>query len=167
MAHSFTREPVSARIVVDFDGGKEVKTSITPFGRNGLEHHDIVTAAQDAVRQLGIRTPRKNPQPVKVTVFTQRLERGDIKETPHKLEVVPYLERMTDTEYKEEMDELLKPLPPEFHAFVRGQAYDQGHSSGYEEVVSIAQGLVHDLEPCVMAYTKRLNRKPEVKTEPF
>ena len=146
------REPISVRVRID-DNPVDIKTEFYPL-MDRVDHHDIVRVAQEAVSRSGLRTPRANPVAVKVKVFTQQLVRGEIKETPHQVEVVPPLERMTDTEYKEEMDELLEKLPPEFHAFVRGQACEHGHDAGYEEIVSIAQGLVHDLSPCIKAYNK-------------
>jgi hypothetical protein len=89
-----------------------------------------------------------------VKVFTQRLVKGEIIETPHELEVRPPLEEMTHSEYMVEMDTTLAEVPVEFRSFVRSQADERGSSSGYEEVVSIAKDIVFNLKSAIAAYNK-------------
>lgn len=63
---------------------------------------------------------------------------------------------MDGQEYDARMQELLAEIPEEFRTFVSAQAYDRGHSAGYEEVLGIAQGIVFELVPSISKYTKRL-----------
>ena len=63
---------------------------------------------------------------------------------------------MTDKEFKQREEELLRKLPPEFHAAVSWRAYDQGHAYGHSEVLSHVGSLVDMLEEPIAEYTKRL-----------
>lgn len=57
--------------------------------------------------------------------------------------------RMTSEEYMTKQAELLERLPIELRTQVGYLAYDQGHSSGYEEVIGVLGELVTALEePC-------------------
>ena len=64
--------------------------------------------------------------------------------------------RMTDEEYSTKSAEILSEIPQTFHSFVSMQAYDRGHSAGYEEVIGIMQSLVYDLKPAIAAYTSQI-----------
>lgn len=55
-------------------------------------------------------------------------------------------ERCDQNSYELEMDKILNVLPLSLQNFVRSQAYERGHSSGYEECLNIAKGLTYELE---------------------
>ena len=111
------------------------------------------SVCEDAVRRLNLTTPRANPQKVSVKLFELVIMDGNLKRLARATqEVLPSLERMTEEEYNSELREILKPLPVEFHAFITHQAYEQGHSAGYEEVIGIARDLANDLLPCINDY---------------
>lgn len=57
--------------------------------------------------------------------------------------------RMTDNEFNQKMDRLLLNVPESIAKFVRSTAYDRGHSAGYEEVLSIAESLVSELDEVI------------------
>ncbi len=113
---------------------------------------------EQAVRKAGLTTPRANPQKVKVGLFRLEIKEGKLERRPcGTKEVMPYLERMTEDEYATEMMDILGPLPEAFRQFVRSQAYDRGHSAGYEEVISIASDLASELLPCCKEYATQLH----------
>jgi hypothetical protein len=63
---------------------------------------------------------------------------------------------MTDDEFKEEQEKLLKDIPKEFHGVFSGVAWDKGHSDGLEEVISILSDLISNFKQSIMDYEKRL-----------
>lgn len=65
---------------------------------------------------------------------------------------------MTGDEYSAKLEKALEGLPPEFAQFVRGNAYERGHSAGYEEVLGIAQSLASDLKPVIEQYRLSIDR---------
>ena len=71
-------------------------------------------------------------------------------------EIMPFLERMTENEYDAEIAEQLSELPEAFHGFVKNHAYDHGHSSGFEEMIGIANELISNLVPCVKEFRTQL-----------
>ena len=64
--------------------------------------------------------------------------------------------RMTDEEYAKKQEELLEDIPKEFHSALSSMAYEDGHSSGYEECINILHGLVSDLKPAIEKYRENL-----------
>ena len=63
---------------------------------------------------------------------------------------------MTNEEFKRREEDLLRKLPPEFHAAVSYRAYELGHAYGHSEVLSHVGSLVDMLEEPIANYTKRL-----------
>ena len=117
--------------------------------------------ADDAVRNAGLTTPRnQEPTTIKVKVHRLTIDKGTLKrEHPSTFDVTPPLARMTDDDYTRELAEALDGLPIEFAEFVSAKAYDDGHSAGYEEVVSLARGMAYNLKKAVETYNKRLKVK--------
>lgn len=70
------------------------------------------------------------------------------------------LQREREEKYQREMAAILEQLPEELRSFVSWQAWDTGHSAGYNEVVLIASNLTEGLLPAVKAYTERLKGQP-------
>jgi hypothetical protein len=109
--------------------------------------------AEEAVREAGMTTKRKDPQTVKVTVFRMEIQKGKlVRLNAGTYEVQPPLERMTSEEYEVELAEILSPLPEEFRSFVSSKAYEVGHSAGYEEVINEARELAYNLNQAVVAF---------------
>lgn len=112
---------------------------------------------EDAVRAKKITTSRKNPQKILVELQSVEIIRGEQKRrNVGTFEIMPLCPTMTQDEYNAEIAEAVSDLPLEFQEFVRGIAWDQGHSAGYEEVVSIAKDIAGDLKPYVESYQKRI-----------
>jgi hypothetical protein len=60
--------------------------------------------------------------------------------------------RMTEEQYLEKQGEILADIPVEFHSVLSYMAYERGHSSGYEECISILNDLVTNLKPAIESY---------------
>jgi hypothetical protein len=139
-------------VVCVLPDGKESFHTVYKYGD---ARWDFRSAAETAVRDAGLTTPRNNPQQVTVKVFSQAVQKGKI----HRVNcgdylVMPTLEAMTEDEYNEELSDALRTLPDEFHPFVRSRAWNSGHSAGYEEVVLLAREIAAELCPCVKEYMK-------------
>jgi hypothetical protein len=66
------------------------------------------------------------------------------------------MERMTEEQFRDQEDEILKDVPIEFHGPLRGMAWDQGHSAGFEEVIGDLREMVYRLKPAIAEYTARI-----------
>jgi hypothetical protein len=66
---------------------------------------------------------------------------------------------MKSEEFYEKQAEVLKQLPIEFQSFAEMQAWDQGHSAGYEEVLNYVEGYVYDLMEPIAKYTERIKNE--------
>jgi len=112
---------------------------------------------QDALRKLGVTTPRNAPQSVKCKLFHLTYKNGQpYRQLLREYDVMPPLTRMTDEEFVKELGVILCELPKEFRGYVSGKSWDDGHPSGREEVVSIAREIVSNLKPCIEDYRKSL-----------
>lgn len=126
--------------------------SVVEVAGTGLQE-----AAEKFIRESGKKAgPKENVQ-VEVNCERMKISDGEIvwlKCSPIsvKLPNRPY----TREEYEKELESLLDSIPTPFHSFVKSQAYEIGHSCGYEEVLSLAQGIVFDLRPAIEAYAKNL-----------
>ena len=68
---------------------------------------------------------------------------------------------LTEVEVKEfeiKQKELLELLPEEFRYFVKHQAWQDGHSAGYQEVLGIVNDLTYNLLEPIRQYTSRIRR---------
>lgn len=63
---------------------------------------------------------------------------------------------MDNQEFEQRQEEILKDIPEEFHSAVKWHAWDRGHSSGYESVLSCVADLVDMLKDPIAEYTARL-----------
>ena len=63
---------------------------------------------------------------------------------------------MTNEEFEIAQAEAILNIPSEFHQFLRENAWERGHSSGYEEVLGIIRNLADSLEPAIVSYRNRL-----------
>lgn len=112
--------------------------------------------AEDAVREAGITTSRKNPQTVQIEVRILRIELGQIKRgNPWVFDITPPLMSLTEDDFNAEMTEILSVLPPEFADFVRQKSFDEGYAM-YEKMLSIASTLTNELDPVIKKYRKSM-----------
>jgi hypothetical protein len=76
-----------------------------------------------------------------------------------KVKVYAKRKRLTLPKYEEEAEKVLKDIPVEFHEFLKQYAWEEGHSSGYEEVLSKLKDLQYQIVPCIRNYTKNIFSK--------
>jgi hypothetical protein len=127
------------------------------YGSRHPSMEDYQQWCQEAVRFWQLTTPRAEPQQVRVQLFRLKIVKGQIaRQTISTYTVTPPLERMTADEYSAEMDEILAALPGPFRAYVGSEAYERGHSAGYEEVVGIAQAMADALKQPIADYRKQV-----------
>lgn len=58
--------------------------------------------------------------------------------------------------YESEIDYKLRDIPQEFHAFITSYAWDRGHSSGQDEIDSVAEDLISQLKEPIEKFTTRI-----------
>jgi hypothetical protein len=141
--------------------GTEHAFELSSYGRDrGFNKHDFESKIGDILSRAGLKTPRKEPQAVKVKCFRLSIKGKDLERTPAgNYEVTPPRERMTEAEFNEEQADLLKRAPEEFHSALSHKAWEDGHSSGYEEVILVLDNLIDWLEAPLKAYTDRIHPK--------
>jgi hypothetical protein len=103
--------------------------------------------ARELFHKEKLECPRKNPE--KVTLVFERLDVNDGKLCRHQVKKMEYplpLERMESEEYNEKMEEILDGFPDNIKSFIRSESWERGHSSGYEEVLQIADDLASKLQ---------------------
>lgn len=109
------------------------------------------------IRNLLPKIKRGDYWLVEIKVYRVMVVNLEIKLENYKtLEVEPYVRAMTSEDYTLDMEKLLSEIPQEFRAYVSYQAYERGHSSGYEDTYDIAQDIVSGLVGPIKEYTKRL-----------
>jgi len=68
----------------------------------------------------------------------------------------PYPPRMTEEEFNIAKDKLLEELPKEFRNWASSRSWEDGHSSGYEEVINYLREYVAELKEPIAEYTKTI-----------
>lgn len=66
--------------------------------------------------------------------------------------VPPPPPRMTAQEFYPKQEEMLKDIPKQFHGALAHLAWEQGHSSGFENVLCCLSDLIDDLKEPIKAY---------------
>jgi len=66
---------------------------------------------------------------------------------------------MTDQEFADKQTKALCLLPPEFHGPLSQLAWDRGHSSGHDEVLTHLSDLADTLVDPVRALVARIKRE--------
>lgn len=59
----------------------------------------------------------------------------------------PYPPRMTNEEFTLKQNKLLATVPSQFRSAMSHMAWEQAHSSGYEEVLNVLDDLITTLSP--------------------
>jgi hypothetical protein len=135
----------------------KIVTTGTEWYEDSNQVLDAKLLAHTAIQKAKITTSRFNPKPYAVEVCKLIIKLGNVeKSLIGTVDVTPPFAPMTDMEYKSEMAKILLDVPASFRGFVEQDAWDRGHSSGYEEVINIASSLVADLKPAIKAFEKEL-----------
>lgn len=139
-----------ANLVAVLPDGREYFGEIRDHTFNALA--DLV---DKAVRAYGIKNYRSNPVEVNVNIYRLLIKNGEMNRVLVKVVTIsPPFEAMTQKEFDAEMESVVSEIPVEFHDFVSAYAWMKGHSSGFEEVLSIASELVARLADPITAYEK-------------
>ena len=135
--------------------GKERFIELKSPDRWETRSSQLTRSCDNLVRDMKLCTPRKNPSSVIVKIFQLEIVNGELKRRfcADKTVQLPS-EDMTESEYNEELADAVKELPEPFQRYVCNLAYDDGHSAGYEEVVSIAERMATELLPVIKEYEK-------------
>ncbi|MEI7942926.1 MAG: hypothetical protein WCH76_07180 [Candidatus Riflemargulisbacteria bacterium] len=64
--------------------------------------------------------------------------------------------KMTNEGFINAEAQLLNQLPEEFRSYASSEAYDHGHSAGYEEIIGYLRGIVNGLREPIEKYKKRV-----------
>lgn len=153
--------------VAVFPDGTEHPFELTGYGRRGgLFSAEVESALNNMLYNTSIRTSRKNPTPVEVRCFRLEIVGAQLSRTSvGSFRVIPPLERMTSEEFAEEEALLLAAAPEEFRSALSYKAYEDGHSAGHEEVLSILGSLLNWLEEPLAAYTARIRKDMEARLD--
>lgn len=105
----------------------------------------VERSVSNKLAQLGYTSPYGELQYVKGNVYILSINSGKL-EKKYLLQIGIGLQqaRMTSSIYNKQMDKLFAGVSSHIRSFIEGQAYDRGHSSGYEECYQIAQGLLYE-----------------------
>lgn len=115
---------------------------------------------QKIVRDTNIRTSRKNPEKVTISLYRLNIIKGKLQKTKlGDYKVTPYLAPITLEEFNQESEEILSEIPAEFHSYIRQEAWDRAHSSGMEEVLNIITRMVDGLAEPIAEYAERMKRE--------
>ena len=116
-------------------------------------YHNVAT---DVVYKAGLTTSHDNPQRAIVKVYELTIVNGEIKRNFIKTcDVELPFAKLTEAEYEAKLEYILVWLPPAFRSFVSSQAWERGHSGGYEEVLLIADDLTDGLKVAIMEYERQ------------
>lgn len=114
--------------------------------RRLIDKHDI-TVPYD--------TEDEDITPVYGSVFKMEAVDGELKETYWTaISAIPSRARLMDEQFGAAQSKALEDLPTEFHAFIRQNAWEHGHSAGFEEVLNYVRELVHGLGPAIAEYDR-------------
>jgi len=118
-------------------------------------------AIEEEIRKLftkrGIYASRKNPTAIDIAVSRLRIEAGKVvRDTSQRYSVMPYTQPLTKETFAIEEAEILADVPVEFRTAVSYQAYEDGHSAGYDEVIIYVQRYVNMLKNPIAEYTRRI-----------
>lgn len=129
-------------------------------------------AAEQAVKDSGLKTKRSDPQRLDVEVYAVSIEivkkdgKKDfqiIKKHLHGYSILPEIERMTEAEYIVEVETALAGIPDEFHNYVKGKAWEGIAKNDYEIAVERTEKLAMELQPSIRDYYKGLRNSKTSK----
>jgi len=130
---------------VSFTGLQEI--AIQDSETNPRWKKSIDQIVQDAFYKSKIRTPRSKPQKIECVVSKLQIDGLQLVRIPLRtLMVTPPLEAMNEDEFQTALNEVLEDVPDGLKQFVRSKSWEDGHSSGYEEVVNCAINLASELK---------------------
>jgi hypothetical protein len=149
-------------VVVTLPDGSETFGDVEYREGDRLESRErrLEDFARKVLRESSYTTHRSDPKTVSVKVESLVIVKGVIARTLVRSWLIqPPVLPMTADEFEAEMVDVVDSVPEPFRVWVRGQAWDRGHSAGYEEVVNIARDLADSLAPVVQDYFRLVTRR--------
>jgi len=126
-----------------------------------IYEYEFETLGRDLLKQANVYNEPDDYYTTKeVSFYEMKVKNNQLE--PYlirRMEIVPWCRKRTDDEYNQSVLETVSVLPKEFQDYVQQEAYDRGHSSGYDEVFNYVKTMTHELKPVIEAYTKRLKNE--------
>ncbi len=144
--------------------------AVLPDGREHVEelsfkdnHTEMRAAfaafAERAVRRYDLKARSSSCDSVTVNIYHLCVMNGRLaRVSVSNVSTLIPRERMTETEYLNVLNDILNKVPQAFRGFVSAQAWEHGHSNGYEEVILLADNLADNLLPSIKEYRKQVEK---------
>lgn len=124
---------------------------------DGFEKSDFERALKRVLEESDQRAEPGAPLPITVEVVRLDIDGLAIVSTPvGHFEMELPARDLTEAEFTVRQAKLLRALPPEFRDPVATNAWDAGHSNGFDEVLIMAENAVEWLRGPLDKYTKRI-----------
>lgn len=118
----------------------------------------ICSALAEAARLKVERT--RDRQNITAGVYELRVVAGRLAPVFLRNEIVPIAARSTtEEEFLQEETQLAEELPEAFRACIRRWAWDLGHASGYDEVLTYLRDMISSFKPCIEEYTEQIRKE--------
>lgn len=128
------------------------------------EYTSLRQLVSSVVGESGKKTHRNIPKKIAVEILELQIVKGEMKQRHYcTLEVDLPVAPLTTDEFNDESNTILEDVPEEFHKALCKMAWDQGHSSGYESVLSYLDDLVSEMKDPIKQYTERLSKTTKKK----
>ena len=117
--------------------------------------------ASELAKQHNVYTDFGKPLTLTARIFSLTISKGTIKKSFMKAVDISVRQRsMGPNNYAEHMRSLVSHLPDAAKDFVCSEAWDRGHSYGYDECYNIAQDLVSKVDTMLSSILKNLPKSP-------
>jgi hypothetical protein len=127
-----------------------------------LSSYDLEQFAQSTARKLGHKSPYGEDKSISVAIYKIEIKTGKLNRQLVTTKTITLdQEPPTVEQFDEELANILEELPQAFRSYVSSKAWDDGHSSGYGEVLNYAREHVATLLPCILQYAKDVKAQPK------
>lgn len=123
--------------------------------------HDITDLCRDVVWESGERNePDDEYRSVDVVIHEHVIINSKMAtKFIGTRNVVPFRRSLTEDEYCKKLSDTLEDVPVEFRDCISAKAWSDGHSSGYDEVISCAESLVSELMGPIRKFEERIRKE--------
>lgn len=117
--------------------------------------------ANEVVKRYGKKSAYNKQEfcDVKIEKFVCSINQADWQTVSERLKVELPRSPMQADDFEMEASEILKDIPESFANWIRGWAYDNGHSAGYEEILGYVSELAESLSPAISQYREEIINK--------
>jgi len=122
------------------------------------ESKDVIDVVKDKILYNNeLRVDRGMDQTIRVQIYNLTYANGKPQKILEHASYMPVgVKPRTVDEYNSDLKKILETLPIEFRGYVSSSSYEEGHSSGYDEIINLAQSMAEDLNKAIDAYTLRI-----------